>query len=116
MPIIRERDHGNRSFGLTTSNMFWERSGAIKDPSTASSRWAVRSCPQRPSRQEYGLVVASLMPREVNVPVLDLARLRPVIGEQRHGDLLAEAARTRVALQGRTVWNVNSTATGGGVA
>jgi len=55
-------------------------------------------------------------PREVDVPVLELARLQPLIGEKRYTDLVGEAARTRVALRGCTVWNVNSTATGGGVA
>jgi trehalose synthase len=55
-------------------------------------------------------------PREIDVPVLQLARLQPLIGEQRYADLVAESARTRAALRGRTVWNVNSTAAGGGVA
>ena len=55
-------------------------------------------------------------PREVDVPVVQLGRLRPLIGEERYADLMAEAARTRVALRGSTVWNVSSTATGGGVA
>ena len=55
-------------------------------------------------------------PFEVDVPVLDIARLQPLIGEARYGELVAQAARTRVALRGCTVWNVNSTATGGGVA
>jgi trehalose synthase len=55
-------------------------------------------------------------PVEVDVPVLQLARLHPLIGEERYADLVAESARTRVALRGATVWNVNSTATGGGVA
>ena len=55
-------------------------------------------------------------PLEVDVPVLQLARLQPLIGEQRYADLVGEAARTRAALRGCTVWNVNSTATGGGVA
>lgn len=54
--------------------------------------------------------------REVDVPVVGLARLRPLIGEGRYADLMAEAARTRAALRGCTVWTVNSTATGGGVA
>ena len=47
---------------------------------------------------------------------MNLARLEPLIGETRFADLMAEAARTRDALQGCTVWNVNSTASGGGVA
>jgi len=55
-------------------------------------------------------------PREVDVPVVDLARLQPLIGEQRYADLVGEASRTREALRGCTVWNVNSTASGGGVA
>jgi len=55
-------------------------------------------------------------PREVDVPVVELARLQPLIGEQRYAGLVAEAARTRAALRGCTVWNINSTATGGGVA
>jgi trehalose synthase len=55
-------------------------------------------------------------PSEVDVPVLDLARLRPLIGERRYADLVTEGARTRAVLRGCTVWNVNSTATGGGVA
>ncbi len=57
-----------------------------------------------------------LSPREVNVPLLDPARLRPLIGEQRYADLVDEAARTRAALRDCTVWNLNSTAAGGGVA
>jgi len=57
-----------------------------------------------------------LSPREINVPLLDPARLRPLIGEQRYADLVEEASRTRAALRGCTVWNVNSTAAGGGVA
>lgn len=55
-------------------------------------------------------------PREVDVPVVELARLQPLIGEQRFADLVGEASRTREALRGCTVWNVNSTASGGGVA
>ncbi len=55
-------------------------------------------------------------PYEVDVPVVDLARLQPLIGEERFDALVAEAARTRAALRGCTVWNINSTAAGGGVA
>ena len=53
---------------------------------------------------------------EVDVPAIELARLQPLIGEQRYAALVGEAARTRIALRGSTVWNINSTATGGGVA
>ena len=61
-------------------------------------------------------VVTLPPPHEVDVPVVELARLRPLIGEQRYAALVDEAARTRVALRGCTVWNINSTAAGGGVA
>ncbi len=53
---------------------------------------------------------------EVDVPATELARLQPLIGEQRYAALVGEAARTRAALRGSTVWNINSTASGGGVA
>jgi trehalose synthase len=53
---------------------------------------------------------------EVQVPVLALGRLRPLIGDRRFAELEAAADVTRSALAGTTVWNVNSTAIGGGVA
>jgi trehalose synthase len=53
---------------------------------------------------------------EVHVQALPVARFEAVIGEERAArfDALAESARAFLA--GRTVLNVNSTATGGGVA
>ena len=42
--------------------------------------------------------------------------LEPIIGARRYEQLLSAAARLREGLSGRTIWNVNSTATGGGVA
>ena len=54
--------------------------------------------------------------RQVDVPVLPMARLRPLIGDARFGELELAASRTRAALAGTVVWSVNSTATGGGVA
>ncbi len=53
---------------------------------------------------------------DVAVPRLPVARLESVIGPARLRNLLEEAARFRKQLAGRTVWNVNSTAVGGGVA
>lgn len=55
-------------------------------------------------------------PREVEVQALDAARLEPLIGPGRLAryEAIAEATQTRLA--GRAVLNVNSTATGGGVA
>ena len=53
---------------------------------------------------------------EVLVPRTPIAVLEPVIGTERYARLLTAAARFRDRLGGRTVWNVNSTAVGGGVA
>ena len=54
--------------------------------------------------------------REIRVPVLDLSRFEPLVGPARYGELMATAARARAVLGGIRVWQVNSTATGGGVA
>ena len=53
---------------------------------------------------------------EVDVPPLSVERLRPLIGDTRTDRLERVAGDTRRRLDGSTVWNVNSTATGGGVA
>ena len=52
----------------------------------------------------------------VQFPTLDPNRLAPVIGPERIAELYRMAAATRERLGGRRVLNVNSTATGGGVA
>ena len=54
--------------------------------------------------------------REVEVQALDAARLEPLIGPDRMALYEDVAEATQAALAGRAVWNVNSTATGGGVA
>jgi trehalose synthase len=54
--------------------------------------------------------------QEVEVQALDAARLEPLIGPDRMAAYEAIAETTRRALAGRAVLNVNSTATGGGVA
>jgi trehalose synthase len=54
--------------------------------------------------------------REVEVQALDAARLEPLIGPERMARYEAIAEATEGVLAGRTVLNVNSTATGGGVA
>jgi trehalose synthase len=53
---------------------------------------------------------------EVHVDAFDAARLTPLIGEERVRRLERTAAEARAALAGRVVFNVNSTAHGGGVA
>jgi trehalose synthase len=52
----------------------------------------------------------------VEVPRLPLSRLEPVIGAPRYAELTRTADQVRQVLAGRTIWNVNSTAAGGGVA
>src|SRR5215208_154823 len=54
--------------------------------------------------------------QEVDVQALDAARLEPLIGPERTARYEAIAEATESLLEGRTVLNVNSTATGGGVA
>jgi trehalose synthase len=54
--------------------------------------------------------------REVEVQALDAARLEPLIGPERMARYEAMAESTQALLDGRAVLNVNSTATGGGVA
>jgi trehalose synthase len=54
--------------------------------------------------------------REVDVPVRDLSRFEPLIGFDRYSEFRRTAAVASKRLRGRTVWNFNSTASGGGVA
>jgi len=50
------------------------------------------------------------------VPVCAFSRLEPLIGAERYGELRDVAAQARGWLRGRTLWNVNTTSVGGGVA
>jgi trehalose synthase len=50
------------------------------------------------------------------VPPLDPARLLPVIGNERYYRLHRQAKNLRVSLGDGTIWNINSTSSGGGVA
>jgi trehalose synthase len=52
----------------------------------------------------------------VEVPRRPLSLLEPIIGGARYRQLAGAADQVRHMLAGRTIWNVNSTATGGGVA
>jgi trehalose synthase len=52
----------------------------------------------------------------VQVPTRPVAQLGDVIGSDRYATLLSGADRFRARVAGRTIWNVNSTAVGGGVA
>ena len=53
---------------------------------------------------------------EVQVQAVRLARLEGILSPERADDLRAHAAEAEQNLRGRVVWNVNSTAQGGGVA
>ncbi len=52
----------------------------------------------------------------VEVPRRPVSLLKPVIGPRRYAQLAGLADQVRAGFAGRTIWNVNSTATGGGVA
>jgi trehalose synthase len=52
----------------------------------------------------------------VEVPRRPVSRLEPVIGALRYAALTRAADQFRQVLAGRAIWNVNSTAAGGGVA
>jgi len=52
----------------------------------------------------------------VKVPRRPVSLLKPVIGPGRYAQLAGAAEQVRLGLAGRTIWNVNSTAAGGGVA
>ena len=53
---------------------------------------------------------------EVEVQAIDAARLEPLIGAERMAKFEQSAEAARKSLAGGTVWNVNSTGVGGGVA
>ncbi len=52
----------------------------------------------------------------VEVPRRPAAQLAPIIGGERYGRLIHAASEFRALLGERTIWTVNSTASGGGVA
>jgi trehalose synthase len=54
--------------------------------------------------------------QEVRVDTVPLERLRSLLDPERWERLAVHAARGRALLAGRTLWNISSTASGGGVA
>ncbi len=60
--------------------------------------------------------MSGLQVHQVEVPDRELSALEPLIGHERYGELRSVAQVASHDLSGRTVWNVNSTASGGGVA
>ena len=55
-------------------------------------------------------------PREIGVTGPSPQRLFRLIGDRRSDELIGAAGRARAALDGAPVWNISSTAAGGGVA
>jgi trehalose synthase len=60
--------------------------------------------------------MAMIALKDIVVPPISVELLEPVIGRPRIDRLVEAARRMRGLLDGRTIWNVNSTASGGGVA
>src|SRR6187551_827541 len=54
--------------------------------------------------------------KAVKVGALELERFEEVVGAERYAELREAVARGREVFAGRRIWNVNSTARGGGVA
>jgi trehalose synthase len=61
-------------------------------------------------------VYAVSLVKSVEVPRRPVSLLEPIVGGQRYLRLVEAADQFRRLLAGRCIWNVNSTATGGGVA
>jgi trehalose synthase len=54
--------------------------------------------------------------QRVPIEAMDLRRFEPMISTDEYQDVIALISRAAGALHGRVIWNVNSTASGGGVA
>jgi trehalose synthase len=54
--------------------------------------------------------------QKIDVGTVSPARLAPILGRERYDAFRALSVQTAERLRGRTVWNVSSTAVGGGVA
>jgi trehalose synthase len=88
---------------------------AFEQGRTALPSQGPRTCEDRGLHaDETGAQVQGL--REVEIPSRALSRLQPLIGQERYTELQHAAASARRQLRGRTIWNISSTATGGGVA
>jgi trehalose synthase len=68
-----------------------------------------------PATSERKVDAVSLV-KSVEVPRRPVSLLEPIVGSQRYLRLVETADQFRPLLAGRSIWNVNSTATGGGVA
>src|SRR5215208_1546907 len=82
------------------------------------SSLAARETLTAPRRAEARAMSTATPPRlhEVQLGTASLERFRTVLNEEQWERLQRAAARGRAGFEGRVVWNVNSTARGGGVA
>src|SRR6266540_2907029 len=96
----------------------WGRGWQVPLPTRAQAAVSARTVCVAPLA--WGGRTGMMMPvstvTEVPVPHRPVAKLEPVIGPERHARLLETAAKFRAAAASRTIWNINSTAVGGGVA
>jgi trehalose synthase len=94
---------------LPPRRLAWDRraSAVLELPSQPGERVAAGHREARPQ---------TMTAREVNVPSLSLERLRGVIGPRAWERLEVGLRRAQALLEGRAIWNVNSTSSGGGVA
>src|SRR5690349_1316494 len=60
--------------------------------------------------------MSTLSAQEVHIPAESLERFRPLLGDPPVDEALGIAKKLHFGLAGRRLWNVNSTAVGGGVA
>jgi len=68
--------------------------------------------PAMPERKAEAVSLVKM----VEVPRRPVSLLEPILGGERYLRLVETADQVRRQLAGRTIWNINSTATGGGVA
>jgi trehalose synthase len=78
----------------------------------------MKRCPARMPRRPIGRSVVGMSPGLTHVPVspLSLDRYRSVLDDDQWAEVQAARDHSRRLLAGHVVWNVNSTAHGGGVA
>ena len=89
----------------------WTRDRACRRADSARFRPA-----DGPTRRVWGVMCDDQGVEEIEVGAIPVERLVQLIDSRRADRLRASADRARVLLAGRTVWNVNATSTGGGVA
>src|SRR5262245_60206587 len=75
-----------------------------------------RDGPGRGSRRTVANDGCVTLLHEVATRTLSLSRLEPVIGQRRYDRLVSAGDLMKNRLAERTIWNINSTAVGGGVA